>query len=177
MSAWTDFSEIDTSGTDVSLGALASCDIDIIMEQALANTDYINNNFEEKKDESGPYNNNFEDKSDGGSTKMNNEVKVSGMSGGDETSERPDQLPRERLPCSESIGSAFSERKTRKTKSSKRFPCIVCKRKFSEKSEMKDHVRSTHLRHVVLCNVCGKRMFHDKLAKHQQVFHSRAFSI
>ena len=53
----------------------------------------------------------------------------------------------------------------------RRYPCIVCKKKFADKSSMKEHVRSTHLRHVALCNVCGRRMFHDKLVKHEEDFH------
>ena len=40
-----------------------------------------------------------------------------------------------------------------------------------DQSRMKEHVRSTHLRHMALFNVCGRRMFQDKLAKHEEDFH------
>merc|ERR1712098_718018 len=48
------------------------------------------------------------------------------------------------------------------------FPCIVCKKKFEDKNEMKRHVRGRHLRPYVLCSVCGKRVFQDKLTNHFQ---------
>ena len=172
MSLWkgvhSDFSEIDTSGTDVSLGALASCDLaDIIVEEnALTNTDYINNNFEEQKEEN------------------DNNDKVWGFkhpltSSGTTTNNDDDEA----FPGNvRDVRSGYSETSERHKSSNgkeeareRRYPCIVCKKKFAEKAKMKAHVKSTHLRHVVLCNVCGKRMFQDKFVKHQQIFHSQSF--
>jgi len=170
MSLWkgvnSDFSEIDTSGTDVSLGALASCDLaDIIVEEnALTNTDYINNNFEEEREKND--NNN-------GTTW---EFKHPSVPSADRTT--TDDATRAGKVQDESENSVSSERSIsdkEPRERRRRYPCIVCKKKFAEKATMKTHVKSTHLRHVVLCNVCGKRMFQDKFAKHQQVFHSQSF--
>ena len=47
------------------------------------------------------------------------------------------------------------------------FPCVVCKKVFLEKSRMKSHVLKTHLRQASQCGFCGKRVFQDKLAQHQ----------
>lgn len=47
------------------------------------------------------------------------------------------------------------------------FPCIVCKKVFLEKKEMKSHVLNTHLRQTVKCRECGKGVFQDKLAQHK----------
>ena len=47
------------------------------------------------------------------------------------------------------------------------FPCVVCKKVFLERSAMKSHVLKTHLRQTVKCRACGKGVFHDKLAQHQ----------
>jgi len=166
MSLWkrvhSDFSEIDTSGTDVSLGGLASCDLaDIIVEEnALTNTDYINNNFEAEKE------------------KNDNNGRVCEFKHPPAPSDRTniDEATRAAKVQDESENSVTSERSSSdKEPRKKRYPCIVCKKKFAEKATMKTHVKSTHLRHVVLCNVCGKRMFQDKFAKHQQVFHSQSF--
>ena len=171
MSLWkgvhSDFSEIDTSGTDVSLSALASCDLaDIIVEEnALTNTDYINNNFEEEKEEND---------NNGKFCGFKHPLTTSGTSANNDGGEASPGNVRDE-------NSGYSETSDRfksgnvKDARERRYPCIVCKKKFAEKAKMKAHVKATHLRHVVLCNVCGKRMFQDKFAKHQQIFHSQSF--
>ena len=46
------------------------------------------------------------------------------------------------------------------------FPCVVCGLEFQHKSRMKDHVRSRHLRLVVSCHECDRRVFSDRMARH-----------
>ena len=46
------------------------------------------------------------------------------------------------------------------------FPCVVCGLEFRHKSRMKDHVRSRHLRLVVSCHECDRRVFSDRMARH-----------
>ena len=53
----------------------------------------------------------------------------------------------------------------------KKFPCIVCKRKFVEKIEMKEHVREEHFATVVRCEECGGRVKKRDLEKHMEVHH------
>ena len=52
------------------------------------------------------------------------------------------------------------------------FPCIVCKKKFLAKSEMKNHVRELHLTRVVPCGVCGKQVKEVGMSKHSSKYHS-----
>ena len=59
------------------------------------------------------------------------------------------------------------KRKKKKTVYGPGFPCVVCKKVFLEKSRMKSHVLKTHLRQASQCGFCGKRVFQDKLAQHQ----------
>ena len=54
----------------------------------------------------------------------------------------------------------------------RRFPCIVCKKKFLAKSEMKNHVRELHLARVVPCGVCGKQVKEVGMSKHSSKYHS-----
>ena len=53
----------------------------------------------------------------------------------------------------------------------KKFPCIVCKRKFVEKIEMKEHVREEHFAPVVRCEQCGGRVKKRDLEEHIEVHH------
>ena len=46
------------------------------------------------------------------------------------------------------------------------FPCSVCGLEFRQKSRMKEHVRVRHLRLVVSCHECDKRVFADRMARH-----------
>ena len=164
-----DFSEIDTSavGSDANLNTLASFDLaDIIGEEhSLSNTDYINNNFEEKE------------KANEERNSKKNLKKVQVEEQNCFTTSSGDQAQNEEggnANSSHPIKNVHKPvTKTNQSRIKRRYPCIVCKKKFAEKSKMKDHVKSTHLRHVSLCNVCGKRMFHDKLVKHEEMFHSQ----
>merc|ERR1712059_39967 len=56
-------------------------------------------------------------------------------------------------------------------KAVRKYPCIVCKKKFGLKKEMKMHVRSVHFAHVVLCNECGRRVKQSELESHMQMEH------
>ena len=51
----------------------------------------------------------------------------------------------------------------------KKFPCVVCKQKFVEKNEMKDHVRRIHFAPVVKCEQCGARVKEDRQEEHREL--------
>ena len=51
-------------------------------------------------------------------------------------------------------------------------PCIVCKRKFSAKIYMKNHVRKVHLAKVVPCGLCAKQVKEVDMSKHIVKYHS-----
>eukprot|EP00092_Neocalanus_flemingeri_P096526 GFUD01122890.1.p1 GENE.GFUD01122890.1~~GFUD01122890.1.p1 ORF type:complete len:185 (-),score=49.21 GFUD01122890.1:46-600(-) len=182
MSFWSsvnaDFSEIDTSDvvTDVNLNNLTSFDLkDIISdEHSLTNTDYINHNYESFEKEMGAMQNiNKETESsarntDGGqnnSYAQTFETEVD-LSLHHEVNHREKQLEYQ----DKSIQNITENNKERLKR---RYPCIVCKKKFTEKSSMKAHVKARHLRHVVLCNVCGKRLFQDRLQRHEEEHHKQ----
>jgi len=176
----SDFSEIDTSDVapDLSLTELPSFDLrDIITgtdDQTLSNTDYINNNQSNEhindtevtfsKDQA---NEDVAFTSARASfckrptvvlVNCNRRFDVNGNADSNLASkDKSDFLHQDML-----------QRKQRKADILKRsgFPCIVCKKKFDDKNEMKKHVRGRHLRPSVLCSVCGKRVFQDKLLHH-----------
>ena len=54
-------------------------------------------------------------------------------------------------------------------KTVKKFPCVVCRQKFEEKNDMKDHVRRVHLAPVVRCEQCGARVKEDRLEEHKEL--------
>ena len=54
----------------------------------------------------------------------------------------------------------------------KKFPCIVCKKKFSVKIDMKNHVRKVHLIKVVPCGLCAKQVKEVDMSKHTAKYHS-----
>ena len=47
-----------------------------------------------------------------------------------------------------------------------KFPCVVCRKKFSHKAEMKKHVRRVHLAPVAWCGNCGSLVKRKGLKKH-----------
>ena len=53
-----------------------------------------------------------------------------------------------------------------------KFPCIVCKKKFSVKMEMKNHVRKVHLAKVVPCGLCAKQVKEIDMSKHTAKYHT-----
>merc|ERR1719470_277524 len=127
-----DFSEIDTFGvgSDVNLNNLASFDLaDIIGdEHSLTNTDYINNNHQEKQER-----------------KDVDEVTLSrvNIQASKSATERPNSSTKENEDLSipqkkeENQQESAVTREPNQTK--RRYPCIVCKKKFSDKSRMKEH--------------------------------------
>eukprot|EP00092_Neocalanus_flemingeri_P020793 GFUD01022530.1.p1 GENE.GFUD01022530.1~~GFUD01022530.1.p1 ORF type:complete len:194 (-),score=51.34 GFUD01022530.1:50-631(-) len=191
MSFWSsvnaDFSEIDTSDvvTDVNLNNLTSFDLkDIISdEHSLTNTDYINHNYESFEKEMGS----MQNKSSAQTFETDKETESSAINTGGgqnnssaqaietevdlrlhhEVHHRGKQLEDQTDKSMQKITSNSEER----LKSW--YPCIVCKKKFAEKSSMKAHVKARHLRHVVLCNVCGKRLFQDRLQRHDEEHHKQ----
>ena len=152
MASWKrsnlDFSEIDTSGLppDLNLGELPSFDLrDIIDDgQALNNTDYINNNFEQKQ-------------------LANQEVTTSAVEKKQGKNRGAQYL---QLKPSTRLGGKPVSSFFRKFKPEDYFTCIVCKSRFLEKSVMKEHVKSRHFRQIVLCVVCGKNVYKDRLRRH-----------
>merc|ERR1719318_420527 len=72
------------------------------------------------------------------------------------------------LPINEEKMTVLKKKKRKKEKYPG-FPCAVCKKVFKDKSDMKSHVLETHLRPVILCSDCGKRVFQDKLLQHQTI--------
>ena len=177
MSFWKsvneDFSEIDTSGvgTDGNLNNLASFDLaDIIGdEHSLTNTDYINNNYQENQEGKDIDQVTLSRKNIEASKSANEVLKSPSPKGIDDQNGREDQS--NCLPQHKEENQQEFAVKRESYRMKRRYPCIVCKKKFADKSSMKEHVRSTHLRHVALCNVCGRRMFQDKLVKHEEDFH------
>eukprot|EP00092_Neocalanus_flemingeri_P091912 GFUD01116611.1.p1 GENE.GFUD01116611.1~~GFUD01116611.1.p1 ORF type:complete len:176 (-),score=42.20 GFUD01116611.1:50-577(-) len=173
MSFWSsvnaDFSEIDTSDvvSDVNLNNLTSFDLkDIISdEHSLTNTDYINHNYES-----------FENKE--------TESSARNTDGGQNNSSAQTFETEVNLSLHHEINHRGKQHEYQKDKSMPKitgnkerlkswYPCIVCKKKFAEKSSMKAHVKARHLRHVVLCNVCGKRLFQDRLQRHDEEHHKQ----
>ena len=200
MSFWrsvhADFSEIDTSqvGTDVNLNDLTSFDLkDIINDDhSLTNTDYINNNFEGfKKETDAEKMINKEELVDSSVVDTDGAHKNRGIikcNSCDQTFENVVDLNihlevnhvekkfEEFIDVSRSPSPKIETKPKVTNKSERpknRYPCIVCKKKFAEKSSMKAHVKETHLRHVVLCNVCGKRLFQDRLLRHEEEYHKQ----
>eukprot|EP00092_Neocalanus_flemingeri_P101023 GFUD01129101.1.p1 GENE.GFUD01129101.1~~GFUD01129101.1.p1 ORF type:complete len:186 (-),score=52.50 GFUD01129101.1:54-611(-) len=183
MSFWSsvnaDFSEIDTSDvvTDVNLNNLTSFDLkDIISdEHSLTNTDYINHNYESFEKEMGAMQN------------INKETELSARNtdGGQNNSSAQAIKTEVDLRFHNEVNHRGKQLEYKKDKSMPKitgnneeklkswYPCIVCKKKFAEKSSMKAHVKARHLRHVVLCNVCGKRMFQDRLQRHEEEHHKQ----
>ena len=143
----SDFSEIDTSDIATDLSELPGFDDlkEIISNESsldLTNTDYMNQNFFQRKIEESDV--------------------ISVILPGDIASEIE-------------VATTVEKTNTRKTKAEMKrrkqfegFPCIVCKKVFPEKKEMKDHVLKTHLRPTVICRDCGKRVFQDKILHHKK---------
>jgi len=63
-------------------------------------------------------------------------------------------------------------RTTKKNATRKLFPCVVCKKKFSLKTNMKTHVRKIHFAKVVSCSLCNKQVKEAEVAKHIAKYHS-----
>ena len=63
-------------------------------------------------------------------------------------------------------------RTAKKNATRKLFPCVVCKKKFSLKTNMKTHVRKIHFAKVVSCSLCNKQVKEDEVAKHIAKYHS-----
>jgi hypothetical protein len=54
----------------------------------------------------------------------------------------------------------------------KTFRCVVCKKKFSEKPDMKVHVRKVHLARVVPCKQCGASVKEQEMEQHRVKYHN-----
>ena len=52
-----------------------------------------------------------------------------------------------------------------------KFPCIVCKKKFSLRNYMKNHVRMVHFAKVVPCGLCDKQVKETEMLKHNDKYH------
>jgi len=52
------------------------------------------------------------------------------------------------------------------------FQCVVCRKQFSEKTKMKEHVRRIHFKLMAECSVCGRRVVVRKMKKHKQTVHN-----
>ena len=78
--------------------------------------------------------------------------------------QRNNNLPPSSCPSAAASDKAASPKSQRDLLSS--FPCVVCGLQFQLKSRMKDHVRSRHLRLVVSCHECDRRVFSDRMARH-----------
>ena len=160
LSATSTFSEIDTSDLpgDFSLNVseLPTFDLrDIIMDESnLSNTDYINNNVQENiiemRSETQIETNPEAAMTPNSCVIAKHEVQP----GGKRYGKRIPKFKKTSVPDTSSIQSYFG--------------CVVCKRKFSDKAEMKHHVRSQHLRLTFNCQHCNKRVFHDRLQRHIQ---------
>ena len=145
MSFWKgvneDFSEIDTSGvgTDGNLNNLASFDLaDIIGdEHSLTNTHYINNNYEENQEGKDVVQVTLSRKNIEASKSVTELLKSSSLKGNEDQSNC--------LPQKKEENQLEFAVKTESNRMKRRYPCIVCKKKFADKSSMKEHVRSTHL--------------------------------
>ena len=158
LSATSTFSEIDTSDLpgdfSLNVGELPTFDLrDIIMDESnLSNTDYINNNVQE----------NF--------IEMRSEIKIELSPEADMTPISSVNAKHEEEPGGKRYGKRipkFKKSEVPDTSSIQfHFGCVVCKRKFSDKAEMKHHVRSQHLRLTFNCQHCNKRVFHDRLKRH-----------
>eukprot|EP00092_Neocalanus_flemingeri_P027934 GFUD01030327.1.p1 GENE.GFUD01030327.1~~GFUD01030327.1.p1 ORF type:complete len:211 (-),score=57.52 GFUD01030327.1:54-686(-) len=188
--------------TDVNLNNLTSFDLkDIISdEHSLTNTDYINHNYESFEKEMGAMQNiNKETElsarnTDGGQNnssaqtfETNKETESSAINtGGGENNSSAQAIETEvDLRLHHEVNHRGKQLEYQKDKSMHKitgnneerlkswYPCIVCKKKFAEKSSMKAHVKARHLRHVVLCNVCGKRLFQDRLQRHEEEHHKQ----
>ena len=66
----------------------------------------------------------------------------------------------------------FGNKKIYAERRSKKFPCIVCKKKFPIKIDMKNHVRKVHLAKVVPCGLCAKQVKEVDMSKHTAKYHS-----
>ena len=158
LSATSTFSEIDTSDLpgDFSLNVseLPTFDLrDIIMDESnLSNTDYINNNDQENIEIGGEAQIELNPEAD--MTPNSNIVSISKHEElvGKRYGKRIPKFKKSAVPDTSLIQSHFG--------------CVVCKRKFSDKAEMKHHVRSQHLRLTFNCQHCNKRVFHDRLQRH-----------
>ena len=69
--------------------------------------------------------------------------------------------------CVEGTGQDVIEVKVEVQFAIHKFPCIVCKKKFNNKAEMKHHVRAIHFAPVFICEECGARVHKKKQEKHQ----------
>ena len=170
-----EFREIDTSKVGAVPNLLTALDIaDIISEeQSISNPDYMNNNNFDHSFKNNVLNSEFPNINveDFRSNNCYSAAVNDGLGAKKTYFEAFEGRIGQCIPYDGKCSVVEIECESNYIK--KRYPCIVCKKKFVAKSEMKHHVRSTHLRQVVLCNICGKRMFHDKLLNHEKVFHSK----
>ena len=145
----SDFSEIDTSDIATDLSDLPLPGFDDIKEiiadeSSLVNTDYMNQNLLQRK------------------TEDTNPLMFVTITGD--------------LASEVEISTSVDQHNTKKTKAVKKkvrkavsgFSCVVCKKVFKDKKEMKHHVLKTHLRPVVFCSECGKGVFKDKILQHKK---------
>ena len=151
----SDFSEIDTSNVATDLSELPGFDDikEIISnDDSLVNTDYMNQNYFLKKiDDHVHVLPSFICVSDIGSEM---EVETEMMLNVDKVEKIADETMK-----------VVKKKKKNKTRG---FKCVVCKKGFKDKREMKDHVLMTHLRPTLTCSQCGKGVFQDKLLEHEK---------
>ena len=172
----SDFSEIDTSDVTADLSDLPGFDHikDIINnEDSLANTDYMN-----QIDDLPPLITASQLESEieivfcstdnGVNTNTDNLIPITYIN----TTAIPTTtttITPTNITITGDLGkeARFVKKMKKKKVNFPKFPCVVCKKAFKDKAAMKAHVLKTHLRPVILCSNCGKRVFQDKLAQHQ----------
>ena len=74
------------------------------------------------------------------------------------------------------LGKSFedlgkSKKKKPAGKLLEKFPCIVCKKKFSVRNVMKNHVRKVHFAKVVPCGLCEKQVKELNMREHNDKYH------
>merc|ERR1712181_186080 len=73
------------------------------------------------------------------------------------------------VKCSEVPGNSKKKKSVQKMVG--KFPCIVCKKKFSLRNDMKNHVRKVYFAKVVPCGLCDKQVKETEMRKHNDRYH------
>ena len=151
-SSLSTFSEIDTSDLAGDLSELPNFDHlkDMMTEEVPSNSiqraDCVNNN------------NNFPSSS-------TSTTKTSTFLHSFQKFLKIPKIQNNNLPPRSTCPSALAPPKTQRDLRTN-FSCVVCGLEFQDKSRMKDHVRSRHLRTVISCHECDRRVFSDRMARH-----------
>ena len=73
------------------------------------------------------------------------------------------------LKCSEVPGNSKKKKSVQKMVG--KFPCIVCKKKFPVRNDMKNHVRKVHFAKVIQCGLCDNQVKDTEMRKHINKYH------